>query len=150
MFTAEVMSGSWKSWPIWFLLFAYVFFVSTLFLNFLQLLSLVIWPFDKTLFRKVNYYLAYASWCRKFFSQLDAVWFLINTCVYIYSMYALVFCFCNAHRYHTYILLLLRPKCSIWLDCFDYIEIVLFIFLFSIGLYFLFYHDQDFQINCVT
>ena len=148
MFTAEVMSGSWKSWPIWFLLFAYVFFVSTLFLNFLQLLSLVIWPFDKTLFRKVNYYLAYASWCRKFFSQLDAVWFLINTCVYIYSMYSLVFCFCNAHRYHTYIVLRLSPNCSMaWLhrNCF----ILASFFFFSNDLYF-FYHDQDFQINYVA
>lgn len=63
---------NWKSWPIWFLLFAYVFFVSTLFLNFLQLLSLVIWPFDKTLYRKVNYYLAYASWCQ--FTSVGQWW----------------------------------------------------------------------------
>ena len=54
-----------KSWPIWFILFTYIFFVSTLIINFLQLCSLVIWPFDKTLYRKVNYNLSYLSWCRK-------------------------------------------------------------------------------------
>ncbi|KAK3098337.1 hypothetical protein FSP39_018577 [Pinctada imbricata] len=61
-----------KSWSIWFVLFTYIYFVSTLIVNFLQLCSLIIWPFDKTLYRKVNYNLAYLSWCQ--YTSLGQWW----------------------------------------------------------------------------
>lgn len=51
---------------IFYLLFVYVYLVSALFVNFLQLCSMVIWPFNKSLYRKINYYLVRSYWCRKF------------------------------------------------------------------------------------
>jgi hypothetical protein len=39
----------------------YAFIVSGLIVNFLQLLTLIfIWPFNKHLYRRINYYLAYS------------------------------------------------------------------------------------------
>lgn len=47
-----------------FLLFVYTFVVSTLIINFLMIWTLLIWPFDRGLFRKINYFLGYSSWCQ--------------------------------------------------------------------------------------
>jgi hypothetical protein len=44
---------------------------------------LVIWPFDKTLFRKVNYYLGYASWCREYTSCSRTGSFMLWFAVFI-------------------------------------------------------------------
>jgi len=45
------------------IIFFYQFIASGLIVNFLQLLSLVIWPFNKKLYRKINLWLAYSFWC---------------------------------------------------------------------------------------
>ena len=50
---------------------AYVFFVSGLLVNFLQLCSCLIWPFSKELYRKINCYLALGIWSRKSISPMD-------------------------------------------------------------------------------
>jgi lysophosphatidic acid acyltransferase/lysophosphatidylinositol acyltransferase len=49
---------------------SYVFLVSGLIINFLQLCSCVIWPFNKELYRKVNCYLALAIWSREYFKSI--------------------------------------------------------------------------------
>jgi hypothetical protein len=43
----------------------YIFFISGLIINFLQLCSCLIWPFNKELYRKINCYLALGIWSRK-------------------------------------------------------------------------------------
>lgn len=43
----------------------YLFVASGLVVNFLQLLTLVIWPFNKPLYRRLNTYLAYLFWSGK-------------------------------------------------------------------------------------
>jgi lysophosphatidic acid acyltransferase/lysophosphatidylinositol acyltransferase len=45
---------------------SYVFIVSGLLVNFLQLCSWVIWPFSKELYRKINCYLALGIWSREY------------------------------------------------------------------------------------
>lgn len=54
-----------KSMFITICFLGYVFIVSGLIVNFLQLCSCVIWPFNKQLYRKVNCYLALAIWSRE-------------------------------------------------------------------------------------
>jgi lysophosphatidic acid acyltransferase/lysophosphatidylinositol acyltransferase len=44
----------------------YIFLVSGLIINFLQLCSCIIWPFNKQLFRKINCYLALGIWSREY------------------------------------------------------------------------------------
>ncbi|CAF4393451.1 unnamed protein product, partial [Rotaria sordida] len=44
----------------------YIFLVSGLIINFLQLCSYIIWPFSKELYRKMNRYLALGIWSRKY------------------------------------------------------------------------------------
>ncbi|CAF2446903.1 unnamed protein product [Rotaria sp. Silwood2] len=57
---------------------AYVFLISGLIINFLQLCSCVIWPFNKELYRKVNCYLALGIWSQfTFFAQ----WWSNSNCV---------------------------------------------------------------------
>ena len=51
--------------PIHVILF-YIFVSSGLLVNFLQLLSVVIWPFSKQLYRKINCHLAYLFWSSEF------------------------------------------------------------------------------------
>lgn len=46
----------------------YIFLVSGLIVNFLQLCTCVIWPLNKQLYRKINSYLALTIWSRKCFS----------------------------------------------------------------------------------
>ncbi|CAF1173200.1 unnamed protein product [Rotaria sordida] len=49
----------------------YIFLVSGLIINFLQLCSCIIWPFSKELYRKMNRYLALGIWSHGFiFSYL--------------------------------------------------------------------------------
>ncbi|CAF1055730.1 unnamed protein product [Adineta ricciae] len=58
--------------------FAYIFFVSGLIINFLQLCSCIIWPFNKELYRKINCYLALGIWSQ--FTFL-AQWWSKSDCV---------------------------------------------------------------------
>jgi len=51
------------------LFLGYVFLVSGLFVNLLQFLSACfIWPFNKALYRKINYHLATIIWSRKLYN----------------------------------------------------------------------------------
>lgn len=55
-----------KSQFILQLLVGFVFVVSGLILNFLQLCTCVIWPFDKQLYRKINTRMSYSLWSREY------------------------------------------------------------------------------------
>ena len=61
-----------KSWLVVQLLLFYVFVVSGLIINFLQLLTLIIWPFNKQLYRKLNLNLAYSLW--SFLTSIGQYW----------------------------------------------------------------------------
>jgi lysophosphatidic acid acyltransferase/lysophosphatidylinositol acyltransferase len=50
----------------------YVLLISGLIINFLQLLTLIIWPFNKQLYRKLNVHLAYSLW--SFLTCLGQYW----------------------------------------------------------------------------
>jgi lysophosphatidic acid acyltransferase / lysophosphatidylinositol acyltransferase len=54
-----------KSFIVVQLLLFYVFVMSGLIVNLLQLISVVIWPFNKSLYRKINKGLAYIFWSSK-------------------------------------------------------------------------------------
>lgn len=57
---------------ITYLLFVYIFIVSSIIVNIVMLLTAIfIWPFNKELYRKVNYHLAYLVWSRKYILLLD-------------------------------------------------------------------------------
>ncbi|CAF3962053.1 unnamed protein product [Rotaria sp. Silwood2] len=56
----------------------YIFLVSGLIINFLQLCSCIIWPFNKELYRKVNRYLALSIWSQFTFT---AQWWSKSDCV---------------------------------------------------------------------
>lgn len=49
----------------------YLFVASGLVTNLLQLLTLVIWPVNKKLYRKLNIYLAYGFWASEFLLSLS-------------------------------------------------------------------------------
>ena len=56
----------------------YIFIVSGLIINFLQLCSCIIWLFNKELYRKVNCYLALGIWSQfTFFAQ----WWSNSDCI---------------------------------------------------------------------
>jgi len=65
------MGGNWdwvktKFFPL-HLIFGYVFVVSGLIVCFLMLLTyLFVWPFNRTLYRKIVVALVYTHWCRKY------------------------------------------------------------------------------------
>lgn len=48
------------------LLIGFVFVVSGLIINFIQLCTLVLWPINKQLYRRVNCRLAYSLWSREY------------------------------------------------------------------------------------
>lgn len=54
-----------KSLFILQLLIGFVFVVSGLIINFTQLCTCVLWPFNKQLYRKINTRLSYSLWSRK-------------------------------------------------------------------------------------
>ena len=57
---------SWKRLVIVQLFLGYVFVITGLFVNLLQLLTACfVWPFDRALYRKINYHLATVIWSRK-------------------------------------------------------------------------------------
>jgi lysophosphatidic acid acyltransferase/lysophosphatidylinositol acyltransferase len=56
-----------QSFPVQFT-FLYIFLASGLTVNFLQLLSCVVWPFSKSLYRIINRNLAYLMWSNITFS----------------------------------------------------------------------------------
>jgi hypothetical protein len=64
------------------LFLGYVFLISGLLVNFLQFLSACfIWPFNRALYRKINYHLATIIWSRKFSKQKKDLYLII---IYIY------------------------------------------------------------------
>ncbi|KAK7487744.1 hypothetical protein BaRGS_00021011 [Batillaria attramentaria] len=69
-----------KGWVLPQLLLGYIFIVSGLIVCFLMLLSCVIWPFDRQLYRKINVHLAYSHWSQ--FTFLAQWW--SGTEVYLY------------------------------------------------------------------
>uniref|UniRef100_A0A803W2L8 1-acyl-sn-glycerol-3-phosphate acyltransferase gamma n=1 Tax=Ficedula albicollis TaxID=59894 RepID=A0A803W2L8_FICAL len=48
------------------LLIGFVFVVSGLIINFIQLCTLLLWPLNKQLYRRVNCRLAYSLWSREY------------------------------------------------------------------------------------
>ena len=54
-----------KSLFILQLLMGFVFVVSGLIINFIQLCTCVLWPFNKQLYRRINCRLAYSLWSRE-------------------------------------------------------------------------------------
>jgi len=58
---------NWIKSNIFPLIFGYVFVVSGLIVCFLMLVTyLLIWPLNKTLYRKIVVRLVYTHWCRKY------------------------------------------------------------------------------------
>jgi len=58
---------NWIKSNVFPLIFGYIFVVSGLIVCFLMLLTyLLIWPFNKTLYRKIVVNLVYTHWCRKY------------------------------------------------------------------------------------
>lgn len=66
---------------LFFLIFMYTFVVSTLIINFLMVWTLLIWPFDRKLFRKINYILGYSSWSQ--FTFVAQWWSGCDIVIYI-------------------------------------------------------------------
>ncbi|CAF1420341.1 unnamed protein product [Rotaria sordida] len=67
-----------KSSFIIIIFLTYIFLVSGLIINFFQLCSCIIWPFNRELFRKINCYLALGLWSQlTFFAQ----WWSKSDCV---------------------------------------------------------------------
>jgi len=59
--------ASMKQWLVVHLLFAITFFTSGLIINFFQcILYIGLRPISKYLYRKINYYLCYSFYCRKY------------------------------------------------------------------------------------
>ena len=54
-----------KSLFILQLLMGFVFVVSGLIINFIQLCTCVLWPFNKQLYRRINCRLSYSLWSRE-------------------------------------------------------------------------------------
>lgn len=59
-----------KSLFILQLLIGFVFVVSGLIINFIQLCTCVLWPFNKQLYRRINCRLAYSLWSREYSLRL--------------------------------------------------------------------------------
>lgn len=62
-----------KSLFILQLLMGFVFVVSGLIINFIQLCTCVLWPINKQLYRRINCRLSYSLWSREY---TLALWFL--------------------------------------------------------------------------
>jgi hypothetical protein len=78
----QSLSLSLKGFLLVQLFLGYVFLVSGLLVNLLQFLSACfIWPFNRALYRKINYHLATIIWSRKFIQKL-----LIEFCLCILEM----------------------------------------------------------------
>lgn len=75
------MSNFIKSLLPFQLIIFYLFVLIGLSVNALQFLSLVVWPFSKPFYRKVNYYLAYWFWSSLTF--LAQYWSGSNVVVYM-------------------------------------------------------------------
>ena len=60
------LGSKMKTWFILHLLLCYLIVASGLIVSCLMACTLVLWPFSKNLYRKVNSYLAYSWWCRKY------------------------------------------------------------------------------------
>ena len=81
--TALIYVAAARMFPTWFksltvvhLLMGYIYLASGFIVSFLLLIGMVIWPFNKNLYRKYAFYLTYAQWSRKYhFSPLCNVCF---------------------------------------------------------------------------
>ena len=61
------------------LFLGYVFVVSGLTVNLLQFLSsCLIWPFNRALYRKINYHLATIIWSRESFGNPLSAWITVS------------------------------------------------------------------------
>ncbi|XP_041352089.1 1-acyl-sn-glycerol-3-phosphate acyltransferase gamma-like [Gigantopelta aegis] len=70
-----------KTWFVLHLLLGYIFITSGLIITFLMLLSCMIYPFNKHLYRKINIHLAYSHWCQ--FTFLAQWWAGCETLIFI-------------------------------------------------------------------
>lgn len=64
------LGSKMKTWVILHLLLCYLIVASGLIVSILMACTLVVWPFNKNLYRKINSYLAYSWWCRKYNKNL--------------------------------------------------------------------------------
>jgi len=80
----------------------YIFLVSGLIVNILQLLSCIIWPFNRALYRKINCYLALGIWSRKlriltlkrYQKKTRSIVFLIKSLLFMHNGGRIVIVFC--------------------------------------------------------
>ncbi|XP_076466406.1 1-acyl-sn-glycerol-3-phosphate acyltransferase delta-like [Babylonia areolata] len=75
------IGGMLKGWIVPQLLLGYIFITSGLIVCSLMLLSTVIWPFDRQLYRKINVHLAYAHWSQ--FTFLAQWWSGTEVLIYM-------------------------------------------------------------------
>lgn len=61
--------NEFKSSFVIIIFLGYIFLVSGLIVNFFELCSCIIWPFNKQLFRKINCYLALGIWSREYYEE---------------------------------------------------------------------------------
>lgn len=66
------LGSKMKTWVILHLLLCYLIVASGLIVSILMACTLVVWPFNKNLYRKINSYLAYSWWCH--FTFLGQWW----------------------------------------------------------------------------
>ena len=67
LISAARMFPAWfKSLTIVHLLMGYIYLASGFIVSFLLLVGMVIWPFNKNLYRQYAFYLTYAQWSRKY------------------------------------------------------------------------------------
>lgn len=65
------------------LLIGFVFVVSGLIINFIQLCTLVLWPINKQFYRRVNCRLAYSLWSREYAWRRPEVWGWEGGCLWL-------------------------------------------------------------------
>lgn len=72
-----------KSLFILQLLMGFVFVVSGLIINFIQLCTCVLWPINRQLYRRINCRLSYSLWSREYMILMHHLFFLhLNSNVY--------------------------------------------------------------------
>jgi hypothetical protein len=94
--TDQSLSLFFKGFLLVQLFLGYVFLVSGLLVNLLQFLSACfIWPFNRGLYRKINYHLATIIWSRKF-TQKSILYFpfVFRDDICLSMVVSLFVCFC--------------------------------------------------------
>ncbi|MEQ2209320.1 hypothetical protein XENOCAPTIV_028471, partial [Xenoophorus captivus] len=69
-FSAMALLAYVKSLFILQLLMGFVFVVSGLIINFIQLCTCILWPINRQLYRRINCRLSYSLWSREYFMLL--------------------------------------------------------------------------------